>query len=114
MRVSEVKRAFSIFRLDLKKAVCVFLLFIPLKIYAGVLVDVNNAGMSGFNILLICLVIILAVIVIYKDRKIYDARSRAHNSDQRFRKLYDTGLVGLLFANLDGKIVHANKAFLNI
>jgi len=74
----------------------------------------NPTDITGMNMILIGIVAILAIIIIYKEKTLRDTRLRAQNSDQRFRKLYDTGLVGLLFTNLDGRVVHANKAFLNI
>jgi PAS domain S-box-containing protein len=100
--------------IHLKKILLVPLLFVSSQIFAAVRVDPEQVDMREFNALLIGIIVILAGIIIYKNRKIKDVRSRAYNSDQRFRKLYDTGLVGLTFTNLDGKVIHANRAFLNI
>ncbi len=71
------------------------------------------AKVSMINILLVLIIVVLAFIILYKDKREKDAQFRAQSSDLRFRKLYETGLVGLFFNNLDGRIVHANKAFLN-
>jgi PAS domain S-box-containing protein len=116
MKANKIKQTFNMLtnRLDLKKAVFVFLLLISSKIYAALPGNANYRNLSGIDLLLLCIIVILSIIIFYKNSKIKDASSRAHSIDQRFRKLYDAGLVGLLFSNLDGTVVHANKAFLNI
>jgi PAS domain S-box-containing protein len=92
---------------------CILMQLIPSKIYAQPTAD-THSGISWMYFLLVAIILVLVAVLLYKERTLRQARYQAYHSDQRFRKLYDAGLVGLSFINLDGKIVHANKAFLNI
>lgn len=98
----------------LKRALLIPVLFFFSTICAAEPVDIERRNVQEFNAILLAIIAILAFIILYKNRKIKDASSRAFTSDLRFRKLYDTGLVGLLFTNLDGSVVDANQAFLDI
>ena len=90
------------------------ILFAPARLFASTAIIAHVDSISEMNIILIALILVLLFVIYYKERQLRRLHSKAYSSDQRFRKLYDAGLVGLIFTNLDGKVVHANKAFLDI
>src|SRR5947209_18672448 len=84
---------------------CILMQFIPSKIYADPVISTYPEGLSAIYFLLVGIILVLIAVLVYKERRLRQARHQAYHSDQRFRKLYDAGMVGLLFTNLDGKIV---------
>ncbi|QEC63256.1 PAS domain S-box protein [Mucilaginibacter ginsenosidivorans] len=97
----------------IKMIVAAMILCSPVKTFASIATG-SRAQISEMNVLLVAVVVMLLIVIAYRERQLRRLHSRAYSSDQRFRKLYDAGLVGLIFTNLDGKVVEANKAFLDI
>jgi PAS domain S-box-containing protein len=98
----------------IKSSFAFVLVFAPFKLFASVGVIAHIDGVSEMNMGLAALILVLLFVLLYKEKQLRRLHSKAYSSDQRFRKLYDAGLVGLIFTNLDGRVVHANKAFLDI
>jgi len=48
------------------------------------------------------------------DQRRRKAESQARSSEIKFNKLYNSGMIGLWMTGLDGEVIQANDAFLNI
>ncbi len=46
--------------------------------------------------------------------RLVEAEKRLSNSELRFRKVFESNMIGMLFSSFDGKIIDANDAFLNM
>ncbi len=46
--------------------------------------------------------------------RITEAERRVNNSENRFKKIYESNMIGMLFADFNGNIVDANNAFLDM
>ncbi|WP_232336599.1 chemotaxis protein CheB [Mucilaginibacter aquatilis] len=46
--------------------------------------------------------------------RIVEAEKRLNKSESRFRKIFESDMIGMLFARFDGQIIEANDVFLNM
>lgn len=46
--------------------------------------------------------------------RIIEAEKRIHSSETRFKKIFESDMIGMLFANFDGQIIDANEVFLKM